>query len=371
MIRAWQREVRELLEVSPETASEYRQKSSLLVEDVNRTLAEHPSIFRLIGSNSLEIMYNNHQNHVGFINVLLKYQVPGQLLKVIVWVYRSYQARGFSPDYFPASYQAWIKALEKYLEPKHALEMSRLYHWLDSHHQDILRFSREVSPGTGAEDPRWQGYREAFYQALLRGDSKKCMEIASETINKTGDLRGFYLQVLQPSLYNIGRQWELGEVSVAREHLASAIVSRVMSVFYHKYVLDNQVEKGKAVVTSAPNEFHEIGALMVSDFLEMDGWEVSYLGANTPLEELLHFLEQERPFLLALSITLLANLEKVEEIIGGIKNNVTLGGLKIMVGGLAFNSSPEVVKKIGVDGYARDASQAVKLAREWWEEAKR
>jgi methanogenic corrinoid protein MtbC1 len=44
--------------------------------------------------------------------------------------------------------------------------------------------------------------------------------------------------------------------------------------------------KGKAVITAAPNEFYEIGAWMISDILEFDGWEVRYLGANTPVNDL-------------------------------------------------------------------------------------
>ena len=126
--------------------------------------------------------------------------------------------------------------------------------------------------------------------------------------------------------------------------------------------------KGKAVITAAPNEFHEVGARMISDQLEMDGWQVDYLGANSPAHDLLALLRQMPPFLLGFSIVVPFNIEAVRRIIEEIRADEILKNIKIMVGGPVFSLEPELCRKIGADGYATSGGQAVELARQWWKE---
>ncbi len=101
---------------------------------------------------------------------------------------------------------------------------------------------------------------------------------------------------------------------------------------------------------------------MVADFLEMDGWDVLYLGANVPEEELIKLVKKIKPKLVAISVTMPFNLIKAKKIIDSLKS---LGDYvpKIMVGGIAFNLMPDLYKKIGADFWAKDAKEAVEVAR--------
>jgi len=107
---------------------------------------------------------------------------------------------------------------------------------------------------------------------------------------------------------------------------------------------------------------------MLADFLEMEGWDVTYLGANTPKEELLAHLKDHKPFMAALSVATMFNLDHARLTIKTIKEDEETKDIKIMVGGLAFNSMPQLWHNIGADGYAADANKGALSANAWWEE---
>ena len=156
------------------------------------------------------------------------------------------------------------------------------------------------------------------------------------------------------------------DISVAEEHVATAIVGRIAAALYPRFA-SVDAYRGEAVVTAGQNEFHELGARMLADLLEMEGWDVTYLGANTPKEELLVNLKQKKPFMVALSIATVFNLNQVRQTIEMIKTDTETRDIKIMVGGLAFNGMPQLWDDFGADGYAADADQGTLAANAWWE----
>ncbi len=120
---------------------------------------------------------------------------------------------------------------------------------------------------------------------------------------------------------------------------------------------------------SVHNEYHEMGARLVANALEMDGWDVKYLGANTPGDDILKITERIQPALLAVSVTMPFNLENVFELTNEVKKTRSTMNTRIMLGGLALNNSPKLAESFAADGYAHNCRDSVTLARRWWEEA--
>ena len=202
---------------------------------------------------------------------------------------------------------------------------------------------------------------------LLQGDFHTCSAITMEIVKSPAELTAFYLQALQPCMVEIGNLWESGAISVAQEHLATALVYRMTSQLYTQYVMGNP-SKGSAVITATGNELHDMGARFVADLLEMDGWLVVYLGANTPRKDLIRMLRSIKPDLLGLSVVMPYNLEEAELAIAEIRKDAGLQKIRIMVGGSAFLFAPDLWRRMGADGIAPDGASAVALASSWWEE---
>lgn len=356
-----------LTPVPPTAAREYRENLDVLREQVDQNLTVYPGIDELIGGNPLAMMYDNHRNHALFMANVFRFNTFEVLARIAVWVYKSYHAHGFSYDYFPVELTAWMKAVTDHLGVAAAPDINRIYRWLLDRHDELIFLSQEEVGVTLSLDPAWDQDRERFLAALLHGDHRECLRLAEKTATTPMALEDFYLQVIQPCMYRVGDLWQEGEVSVAQEHLASAMVARIMATVYPR--LEPVIpRKGKAVVTAAPNEHHEMGARIVADCLGMAGWEISYLGANTPPSDLVKFLTRAKPFLVAISVAMPFNLDQTAEIIAAIKHHPELTEGRILVGGRFFQEFPDLWHVTGADGWAPDARAAVLLAQQWWEE---
>ena len=358
--------ISELPEVSREATRDYVENTDRLIEIVNNDLKNRDYIEELIGNNSVQIMVDNHENHARFMANVFKLNNYEMLLDTIIWVYRTYRRHGFSYDYFPVELKAWSRAVERELGSRSANQINEIYSFMLDNHERFVELAEKVKE-TGLENlsDAVDGATEDFLDALLAGDSGKSLEIAQENVESQDDVGTFFEDVIRPVMYEVGARWENGSISVAEEHLASSIVSRVISSIYSRFVKFENT-KGKAVVTAAANEFHEIGSRIIADSLELDGWDVDHLGVNTPTDDLLDLLMDRQPIFLGLSVAIPFNLDAAIETIERIKNRPELKDMKVLIGGKAFNDNPDLWKDTGADAYSRNSKEAIRFARERW-----
>lgn len=348
------------------SASNYQEHMEEMHTFMDGELTSNSDILKLIGYNNLELMYANHGYHVRFMNNIFHINAYDLLVTNFVWMYRSYHLRGFSYDYFILEFFAWQKANKLFLKKEAAAEINQVYQWMIDHHQGFISLAESPDYKRLPFVTNMQEIGFYFLEGMLYNDNKLCMELIGSYVQKADVLSDLYVEVISPCLYEIGRLWEEGEISAAQEHLATAIVIRIMSVMYGSFVLPGK-EKGKAVMMTAPGEAHEIGARMTADLLEMDGWQVECLFSQSRLNDILNFLREFKPCILGIAIVMPFNIEVVRRLIVEMKKDCNLASIKVMVGGQAFASSPQVWQKIGADGYCVDSREAVKLACKWWE----
>ena len=136
-------------------------------------------------------------------------------------------------------------------------------------------------------------------------------------------------------MYDIKCVDKSDRICIWKEHLRSAIVSTILGAVY-PYVLAQQAPKnGKKMVIACPDEeYHELGALIVSHLFTLQGFDCHYLGANTPIEQILSAVEFTQADYLALSVTNYYNMVVTKELIEQAK--VGYPQVKIIVGGQAF-----------------------------------
>ena len=172
-----------------------------------------------------------------------------------------------------------------------------------------------------------------YLAALLAGDHRQCRAIFESILEGGIALRGIYQDLIQRSLYEVGALWEVGRASVATEHLATAITESLLSLIYPR--LFNRPHLGKsAVVTCVANEYHQVGGKMVADVFEMSGWRGYFLGANTSIEDLLDFIRDKAPSVVAFSLTVYFNLETLLEAASAVRT--AFPSIPILAGGQAF-----------------------------------
>lgn len=119
-----------LKNVQESTYNEYYQKADLLASKMNEVMISRSDINELVGSNNLEMMKDNHSNHVRFIASILKRMNPDVLVDTVLWVFRAYRSHGFTTNYWAAQINTWITIFKSELSPESYAEVLPYYEWM-------------------------------------------------------------------------------------------------------------------------------------------------------------------------------------------------------------------------------------------------
>ncbi len=197
---------------------------------------------------------------------------------------------------------------------------------------------------------------------LLKGDRRSAMNIVMSLYHSGTQIKDIYLNLFQPVMLETGLLWQTGKITVAHEHFVTAATQLIMSQLYPFLFNSTNATNKNIVVSCVANELHEIGARMVADFFEMEGWDSYYYGANTPVDSILRALVNHNAQVLAISATMTYNLKDVENLIFKVRQSPDFENVKIIVGGYPFKIAKDLWKEIGADGFAEDAAGAITLA---------
>jgi methanogenic corrinoid protein MtbC1 len=208
----------------------------------------------------------------------------------------------------------------------------------------------EVAASTGSDLSR---HADAFLRALVARDQRAARTAVDDALAAGAGVPDVYFGVLQPSLYAIGDRWACDELSVADEHFATALAESIMATLSAR--IRRPPNDGRlAVVTCTPEERHAVGARMVRDLLEADGWEVLDLGAATPAGDLADLVASELPEVVALSTSTAGRIPGVEDALRALR--AVRPRPCLVVGGQAWTAAAaEHARAIGADLVVRDA----------------
>jgi MerR family transcriptional regulator, light-induced transcriptional regulator len=219
-----------------------------------------------------------------------------------------------------------------------------------------------AAPASDPPATRW--LLEQYVGAQLAGDRRSALRLILEHgIEQGVALPSLYLDVIQAAQHRIGELWQENRISVAQEHVATAITQVVLAELYRGLVC--QASNGRrALVACVSGELHELGTRITADFFEMAGFDVRYLGANVPTDSLVGMVREQRPDLLVLSATM-SFLDEAELAESVRRSREAVGNsLRVAVGGRAFDLVPALVDQLGAEVYGRTAPESVARARE-------
>jgi MerR family transcriptional regulator, light-induced transcriptional regulator len=208
-----------------------------------------------------------------------------------------------------------------------------------------------------------QAYRE-YLDALLDGDRRAATEVVRRARDAGVGYSALYMRVFQPALQEIGRLWQANEISVADEHLATAITQAAMSALFGEAASETPGVGPTLIAACADVEQHEIGLRMLCDLLELEGWTTLYLGASVPIESLVAMVRQRTPEVVALSTAISLHLPRLRAMVEAVRGCDAVRPPLILVGGRPFLDQPEIAGEMGADFTAADAASAVRLLQE-------
>lgn len=199
---------------------------------------------------------------------------------------------------------------------------------------------------------------QKYLKLLLSANRSEATNLILNNVGKNVPMEDIYLNVFEPVLKEVGLLWQYNEISVAQEHFCTAATQLIMSMLYPQIFSTNKT-KGNFIGVAVGTELHELGIRMVTDFMEMNGWETYYIGANTPISAIISSIKNFKPDVLGISATMTYHIHYVTELIEAISEEFGENKPKIIVGGYPFIVDNELWKSVGADAFAANANDAV------------
>jgi len=218
--------------------------------------------------------------------------------------------------------------------------------------------------GTALPSPPLNDLSRGYLEALRNGGVEPARACVRAALAKSMGVSDLYLRVFAPALHEVGRLWEIGELPVSEEHRISEATLAIMSGLAPLPVDPNAFGSPlRATAFAVSGETHLIGARMVADFLTMAGIETRFLGGGLSIGLILESLRAWTPDIVAVSATMPEHGNAVSDLVHAMRSERSLSRVKIIVGGQAFHGRTHGGIEMGADGFARDAQEAVTVAR--------
>lgn len=195
----------------------------------------------------------------------------------------------------------------------------------------------------------------------MAGDAATAGGLATEYLTASGSRLAVISDLFHPAQYQIGELWYQGQLGVAEEHRATAIVTAVASGLPPTPVAHPVRRGARCVLSGLTRERHVIGLQLLALALEDDGWIVNQLPPPTPRSELLRAVKEWRPDVVGLSAAYLPTTVEITTTIGAVRSL----GVPVMVGGPLFNRAPSLWRTVRADAQGSDARVSTVLMRRY------
>jgi methanogenic corrinoid protein MtbC1 len=186
----------------------------------------------------------------------------------------------------------------------------------------------------------WAVLQARYYEAAVAGDEATGVELLERAYRSGISVVELKERVLAPVLHLIGERWRRGELNIWEEHLASQVTLAATEHLHRQ--LPRAPFNGRLALCGCPEgDLHEIAIHLVAELLEVEGWRVLLLGANTPLFSFTDAIRRFSPQLVCISATIVHDLERLRRDYGDFYRTAQQHGARIVIGGAAF-ADPQV-----------------------------
>ncbi len=195
-------------------------------------------------------------------------------------------------------------------------------------------------------------------EAVVKGKVNEIEELVNNALSN-GDSPNNILKELIAGMDVVADLFERHEYYVPETLLSAYAMQKALDILKPLLVYDTVEAKGKVIIGTVQGDVHDIGKNLVAMFLEGAGFEVHNLGRDITAEVFLEKALELKPDIVAMSAMLSTTVIKMGEVIEEFEKVGVRKDYYFVIGGAA--ASDDFAKRIGADGYAKDATKAVRL----------
>lgn len=196
-------------------------------------------------------------------------------------------------------------------------------------------------------------------KAVIEMDDKEVSKLVKAALQEHIDLNTVLNKGLIAGMKEVGELFSRKEYYVPEVLLASEAFYVGFNIISPLIKSQPAEKKTKVIIGVVKGDIHDIGKNIVKVLIEASGYDIMDLGKDVSTERFIKAVTIEKPAVLAMSSLMTTTLVHMEEVIEELIKKKMRRSIKVIVGGAPVNE--EFANKIGADGYAEDATQAVKL----------
>jgi MerR family transcriptional regulator, light-induced transcriptional regulator len=342
----------ELLETTRDFIVE--RQEDLACEIVERQWKLRPALGQRYGKQGMARCLEDARYHLRYLSEAVGAREPALFVHYVTWAKTMLLARSIPVEDLVANLEVMLDVLGTELPP--SMQIPAVDYVKSAIGSLTLANDNSsfLDPGQPLAELAHQ-----YLSALLRYDRHSASTLILQAVENKVSIKEIYCHVFEPCQYEIGRLWQSNVVSVAQEHYCTASTQLIMSQLYPYIFRSDRTFRGTIVAACVSGELHEIGARMLCDLLEMEGWNTIYLGASVPTAGIVDVLRDNHSDILAVSASMTFHIPAVREVIAAVR--LASPETRIFVGGYAFKIARNLWRDVGADYCTKDAAEAISL----------
>ena len=198
-------------------------------------------------------------------------------------------------------------------------------------------------------------------EAVIEGDEDAVPELTRKALEAGIEPLRIINEGLTRGIEVVGDRFAAGEYFLPDLLLGAKAMEAGIAVLEPLLAGVNREFIGRVIMGTVHGDLHSIGKNIVIMMLKSAGFEVIDLGVDVPTDRFIEKIKELKPDIVGISALLTTTVGKQKEIIETLKEEGLRESVKVMIGGAPINQN--WADQIGADGYAEDATTAVKLAR--------
>jgi 5-methyltetrahydrofolate--homocysteine methyltransferase len=205
---------------------------------------------------------------------------------------------------------------------------------------------------------------EVLKRALIGAERDLALAATTRLLDSGTDPTVILEEGMAVAMFDLGEMWKRGEVFLP-EVVASAAIFKMCNELVEPALLAKKDPNAEAnalvLLCTVKGDLHDLGKNMVGAMLRTSGFDVHDMGKDVNADKIMAAIDELHPQILGMSALLTTTVPYQETVIKKIVAAGMRDRVRIMVGGAPV--TPEWAEKIGADGYANNAPEAVEIAR--------
>lgn len=197
--------------------------------------------------------------------------------------------------------------------------------------------------------------------SVVEGDVSRAAEFTRKALDTQISAKEILDNGLLPAMDRVGNSFEGGEIFLPELLMAGDAMKASIELLRPELAKKGVSYAGRYAIGTVQGDLHDIGKNIVILMLEGNGWDVIDLGTDVSPEQFCDVIKKSDFDILGLSALLTFTMPMMAETISNLKEAGLRNKVKVMIGGAPV--TPSFADQIGADAYARDAVEAVALAK--------